>query len=90
MKMAKVRENHRNKKKAPRIHEELDFSKFNDIVKCKTKPKFKGKERTLLDKEREERGDFKKKHNKQSNKNGQQGSKYNKPKQNKCKPNKKG
>ena len=88
--MAKTKENHRNKKKTPRTHEELDFSKFNDIVKHKTKPTYKGKERTLLDKEREERGDFKKKHNKQSNKNGHQGRKSNKPKQNNYKPNKKG
>lgn len=87
--MAKTRENHRNKKKAPRVHEELDFSKFNDMVKCKSKRK--GKERTLLDKEREERGDFKKKpSNKQGNKNGYKGNKSNKPKQNNYKPNQKG
>jgi len=81
--VVKTKENHRNKKKTPRTHEELDFSKFNDIVKHKTKPNYKGKERTLLDKEREERGDFKKhkgKQNKQSSKNGYKG---NKPKYNK-------
>lgn len=84
--MAKTRENHRNKKKTPRNHEELDFSKFNDMVKHKTKPKHKGKERTLFDKEREERGDFKKKQ--KGNYKGNRPN--NKPKQNKYKPNQKG
>ena len=29
--MAKTKENHRNKKKSPRTHEELDLTKFNDM-----------------------------------------------------------
>lgn len=40
--MAKTRENHRNKKKAPKVYVELDLKQFNDILKPK-ESKFKGK-----------------------------------------------
>lgn len=46
--MAKTKENHRNKKKSPRTHEELDLTKFNDMVKHKVRHK---ENRTLADKE---------------------------------------
>ena len=63
--MAKTRENHRNKKKAPKVYVELDLKQFNDILKPK-ESKFKGK--------KDNRG----KHNR-SNRNNKYNDKGSKP-----------
>jgi hypothetical protein len=91
--MAKTRENHRNKKKAPKVYVELDLKQFNDILKPK-ESKFKGK-KDNRGKNRDNRNN--KPHNdkgskpyhkdKQGNNNNRNGKpKYNgKPNQNKPK-----
>lgn len=93
--MAKTRENHRNKKKAPKVYVELDLKQFNDILKPK-ESKFKGKKdnrgkiRSNRDKDSRpyNKGERKPYHkDKQSNNNNRNGKpKYNgKPNQNKPK-----
>lgn len=91
--MAKTRENHRNKKKAPKVYVELDLKQFNDILKPK-EPKFKGKKdnrgkiRSNRDNKYNDKGDKKScNKDKQGNNNNRNGKpKYNdKPNQNKSK-----
>lgn len=55
--MGKDKLNHRNKSKKAKEYKELDISEFSDIIKGK-RPKHYKKDRTLLDKEREERGEY--------------------------------
>ena len=90
--MAKTRENHRNKKKAPKVYVELDLKQFNDILKPK-ESKFKGKKdnrgkiRSNRDNKYNDKGSKPYHKNKQGNNNNRNGKpKYNgKPNQNKPK-----
>ena len=87
--MAKTRENHRNKKKAPKVYVELDLKQFNDILKPK-ESKFKGKKdnrgkiRSNRDNKYNDKGSKPYHKDKQSNNNNRNGKpKYNgKPNQN--------
>lgn len=90
--MAKTRENHRNKKKAPKVYVELDLKQFNDILKPK-ESKFKGKKdnrgknRDNRDGKYNDKGSKPYHKDKQGNNNNRNGKpKYNdKPNQNKPK-----
>lgn len=54
--MSKDKLNHRNKSKKVKEHKELNINDFNDMLKHK--PRRVKENRTLFDKEREERGGY--------------------------------
>ena len=98
--MAKEKMNHRRKAKQDRVYEELDISKFNDILKKPDKKKpYKGKKKyppkgdngnKPINKEQQNRKSEDKKPNNRPNKpNNRPNKPNNKPKPQQSKPNNK-